>query len=145
MNTCRTSSRFCRVTLLIALALTLPGLAAADELLSVGIWKGGYKPKDIGEPVDATFKVERNSLNAPWKVTMHLKLDPPGNVPIPFDNIQTNDDALEFSISIQGVQRICVLHESAEDELSGECMLEGESLRGNATLTMRRPPAESIE
>lgn len=139
MNTCLAISRYCRVMLLISLGLTLPKLLAADELLSAGSWKGGYKPRDIGETVDATFTVERDSLNAPWKVTMHLKLDPPGNSPVSFDNIQVKGGALEFSINIQGAKQLCVLHKTDEGELSGKCKLEGQNQSDNAILTMRRP------
>ena len=131
-----------RSRLTVAMAFTLLGLlvvpVAADELLSTGRWKGEYAPSDLGADIDADFCVQRDDARSPpWKVTMRLDLDPPGNRPIEFEDIQTKDDTLIFSINILDVRRNCVLTQKNEDELTLKCELADGDPDKTVWLTMR--------
>jgi hypothetical protein len=93
---------------------------------------------DLGDDIDADFCVQRDDARLPpLKVTMRLDLDPPGNRPIEFEDIQTKDDTLTFSINILDVRRNCVLTQKG-DELKGNCELADGEPDKTEWLTMRR-------
>jgi len=137
----------------VLLATPRPGLAAlfafgllgliatplaADELLHPGPWKGEYRPADLGEDIDASFCFQRDDTRTPpWKVTMRLKLIPPGEQTVEFEDLKVEGEALTFRFDLLGVQRECVLKEKGEDKLTFKCR-SVDDVEKKVTLTMRK-------
>ncbi len=118
------------------LVVMLAGLVTpplmADEIFQPGSWKGEYKPANLGHGIDATFCIQTdNTSKPPWKITMQLDLPPPGNEPVEFENLESEDESLQFRIDLLGALRECSLENKDKDELSFKCKIADDNSDNN--------------
>jgi hypothetical protein len=112
---------------------------AADDILQSGRWKGEYEPANLGDEIDASFCVQRdNTDTSQWKVTMRLDLPPPGNDPVEYEIMDSEDGSVRFQLDLLGALRECLLEKKDGNELTFECTLVDIDSENTESLTMRR-------
>ena len=112
---------------------------AADEMLQRGQWSGEFTPANFGDDIDATFCIQKSDADSPpWRVTMQLDLPPPGNEPVEFEFLETEEESLKFRIDLLKALRECAIESHHEDELTFKCTLVDSDSEVSDRLTMQR-------